>query len=116
MLRLISGKKFVTLTDKNFPKENELHKICKRNTMKISYSYMDNMETIIKAHYKIINKDLNRTQETCNCSRKEDCPRPGKSTVQNITYEATVTTTNEGKKLHWTDCHIFQNKNHDSQS
>ena len=55
------GKKFLNLIDKNFPKENELHKICNRNTLKLSYSCMDNMETIIKAHNsKIINKDHNK--------------------------------------------------------
>ena len=93
-----TGKKFLNLIDKNFPKENELHKICNRNTLKLSYSCMDNMETIIKAHNsKIINKDHNKTQETCNCRKKEDCPLPGKCTIQNVIYEAKVKTPNEEK-------------------
>ena len=92
------GKKFLNLIDKNFPKENELHKICNRNTLKLSYSCMDNMETIIKAHNsKIINKDHNKTPETCNCRKKEDCPLPGKCTIQNVIYEAKVKTPNEEK-------------------
>ena len=92
------GKKFLNLIDKNFPKENELYKICNRNTLKLSYSCMDNMETIIKAHNsKIINKDHNKTPEKCNCRKKEDCPLPGKCTIQNVIYEAKVKTPNEEK-------------------
>ena len=71
---------------------------------------MDNMETIIKAHNsKIFNKDHNKTPETCNCRKKEDCPLPGKCTIQNVIYEAKVKTPNEEK----TDCHILQGKIHE---
>ena len=92
------GKKFLALIDKNFPKENELHKICNRNTLKISYSCMSNMETIIKAHNnKILNNDTGRTPETCNCRRKEDCPLPERCTAKNVVYEAKVHTQSEEK-------------------
>ena len=37
------GKRFLTLIDQHFPKNHPLHKICNRNTLKLSYSCMDNM-------------------------------------------------------------------------
>ena len=36
------GYRFLTLVDKHFPKENKLRKIFNRNTIKISYSCMNN--------------------------------------------------------------------------
>ena len=38
------GEKFLKIVEKNFPKENQLHKICNRNTLRLSYSCMDNMQ------------------------------------------------------------------------
>ena len=43
------GNKFLSLVKKHFPKEHELNKICNKNTLKISYSCMPNMESIIKS-------------------------------------------------------------------
>ena len=36
------GRKFLTLVDKHFPKDHKLRKIFNRNTIKISYSCMNN--------------------------------------------------------------------------
>ena len=92
------GKKIISLIV-HFPREHPLHKICNRNTLKISYSSMDNMEKLTKAHNnKLINKNNNHTtQPRCNCRNKDDCPLPGKCTSQNIVYQATVTSQNEEK-------------------
>ena len=93
------GKKFLALVDKCFPKQNEIYKICNRSTLKISYSCMNNIETIIKTHNSsIINKENNKTPDTCNCRKKEECPLPGKCTIQNVIYEAKVTTENDEKR------------------
>ena len=92
------GKKFLDLIDKNFPREHQLHKICNRNTLKISYSCMNNMANIVKAHNnKIIKNDSINRMETCNCRKKEECPLPGKCTVDNVVYEAKVATINTEK-------------------
>ena len=81
------------LLDRHFPKNHELHKICNRNTIKISYSCMDNMEKLIKAHNaKLINTHTQQKHPTCNCRNKENCPLPGQCTANNIIYEAKVTT------------------------
>ena len=91
------GKKFIHLVNKHFPKEHPLHKICNRNTLKISYSCMDNMETIVKAHNKNVTTKNTHQEDKCNCRRKQDCPLPGKCTTKNIVYQATVTTTDKNK-------------------
>ncbi len=92
------GKQFLTLVDTYFPKEHQLHKIFNRNTIKLSYSCMDNMATIIKAHNnKIVNCNTNPTPDKCNCRRKEECPLPQKCTTKNIVYEAKVTTPTDEK-------------------
>ena len=90
---------------KNFSHRHRLHRFvlgeygrARFFIVQVRVSCMDNMETIIKAHNsKIINKDHNKTPETCNCRKKEDCPLPGKCTIQNVIYEAKVKTPNEEK-------------------
>ena len=44
------AQKFLRLVDRHFPKKSKLHKIFNRNTLKVSYSCMPNMSTLIKAH------------------------------------------------------------------
>ncbi|KAK3740549.1 hypothetical protein QZH41_004318 [Actinostola sp. cb2023] len=46
------GKKFLNAVDKCFPKDHPLHKIFNRHTLKLSYSCMPNMKTIIASHNK----------------------------------------------------------------
>ena len=48
------GHKFLTLIDKHFPTEHKLRKIFNRNTIKISYSCMNNTKKIIDNHNKRI--------------------------------------------------------------
>lgn len=94
------GKKFLELLDYHFPHTHELHKICNRNTIKLSYSCTTNMSNIIKAHNNKLASKEEHDEPRCNCRNQEDCPLPGKCTVRNIIYEATVTTTttNESKR------------------
>ena len=48
------GHKFLALVDKHFPKDHKLRKIFNRNTIKISYSCMNNTKQIIDNHNKRI--------------------------------------------------------------
>ena len=52
---------------------------------------------MIKYNSSIINKENNKTPDTCNCRKKEERPLPGKCTIQNVIYEAKVTTENDEK-------------------
>ena len=49
-----SGKQFLKLVDKHFGKNHRLRKICNRNNLKLSYSCMPNMKSIIINHNKLI--------------------------------------------------------------
>ena len=68
------GKCFLTLIDKHFPKSNPLHKILNRNSLKLSYSCMNNVKAIILNHNKaVISRSSNlpvQTINTCNCGDK----------------------------------------------
>ena len=44
------GKTFLQLIDKHFPRSNPLHKIFNRGTVKVSYSCMESMKSVINRH------------------------------------------------------------------
>ena len=98
------GKKFLGIIDKCFPPNHPLHKIFNRHTLKLSYSCMPNMKTIISTHNKkILSQDTatpgptQQQERTCNCRKKPECPLEGKCLQANVVYQASVTTeaTNE---------------------
>ena len=78
--------KFLALVDKHFPKDHKLRKIFNRNTIKISYSYMNNTKQIIDNHNKRIltaSIQIDNTataaatidnNKTCNCRQKNTSP------------------------------------------
>ena len=89
------GKCFLSLIDKHFPKSNPLHKIFNRNTIKLSYSCMGNVRTIISNHNKAeINKSVrtNDQKKKCNCRNLNSCPMDGNCNAENVIYQAEVTT------------------------
>lgn len=92
------GKEFFKLLDRHFPEKSPLHKIFNRNTVKLSYSCMQNMSNIISSHNKSIlnpSKD-NAEDRSCSCPKnsKSDCPLDGQCLSKNIIYKAVVSTEN----------------------
>ena len=89
------GKAFLNLLDKHFPPEHRLRKIFNRNTVKMSYSCMKNMKSIIQTHNsQIINKETKAVQDFgCNCRIKTSCPLDGKCLTPAVIYKAEVTST-----------------------
>ena len=95
------GHKFLALVDKHFPKDHELRKIFNRNTIKISYSCMNNTKQIIDNHNKRILTTSTQTNDaaaantkerkTCNCRQKNNCPLNGNCLQPSVIYQATVT-------------------------
>ena len=55
------GKIFMKLISKHFPKQHKYYKIFNKNTVKLSYSCMPNMLSIITKHNKTF---LNKKVET----------------------------------------------------
>ena len=73
------GREILSLIDKHFPVQHKLHKIFNRNTLKISYSCMINVKSIITKHNAhIIRNSQSQNTETdnCNCDNKNTCPLP----------------------------------------
>jgi hypothetical protein len=70
------GKVFFRLLKKHLKKDNPMHKIFNKNTVKISYSCMRNIGSIISSHNKNI---LNPKPKSfgCNCRIKAECPLNG---------------------------------------
>ena len=67
------GRIFLRLFSKHFPQNHTMHKIFNRNTVKVSYSCLRNMSSIISSHNRNI---LSRKQKSfgCNCRVKNECP------------------------------------------
>ena len=107
------GQEFLKLVDKHFPPHHKLRKICNRNSIKISYSCMPNMATIISGHNKSILSKSNTpylapeipTTPTslCNCRVKPDCPLSGECKRKSIVYKATITT-GKSTKIYFGSC------------
>lgn len=99
------GKTFLQLIDKHFNTSHPLHKIFNRGNIKVSYSCMNNMASIIKRHNNKILRPTNTPPEPkkiCNCRKKDDCPLDGACLTQSLVYQATVVT-----KANQTDKKIY---------
>ena len=84
------GKIFFKLLHKHFPKSNKLYKIFNRNTVKISYSCMKNLNSILSSHNTLQLKTKHDNNRLCNCRNQESCPLQGQCLTRNIIYQATV--------------------------
>ena len=101
------GKEFLKLIEKHFYKTHAYRKIFNRSTVKISYSCMPNMKSMINGHNKkILTKSHDYPDKTdqdrrkCNCQKKKKdlCPLNGNCVISNVIYEATISTNDETKK------------------
>ena len=85
------GNKFFTLLSSCFPPNNKLHKIINKNTVKLSYSCMNNVQQIINSHNKtILTSAAENNSKLCNCREKNSCPLNGKCLQKGVVYQATV--------------------------
>ena len=87
------GRKFRNIVNKCFQSGHPLKKIFNKNTLKISYSCMPNLERRIDAHNKsILRERPQQPEKMCNCRSKPDCPLKGECLTTNVIYQATVET------------------------
>ena len=73
------SKTFLNLIKRHFPKTNNLHKIFNENTVKVSYSCMSNMATLLSSHNLNVINPFRTQAYGCNCRTNESCP------LQNLT-------------------------------
>ena len=87
------GKKFLNIVEKHFTPEHKYRKIFNRNTIKLRYSCMPNMESIIIGHNRRMlqkTSSIYNDAELCNCRNKANCPLNNKCMTQAIIYKASV--------------------------
>ena len=94
------GKIFWRLVKRHFPKENPLHKIFNKSTLKISYSCMGNVASVLSAHNGNI-LHPKKSEFGCNCRTKTNCPFDNKCLTPKIVFQADVRNdTNDEKKFY----------------
>ena len=89
------AKTFLRLIDKHFPTSHKLHKIFKRNNIKVTYSCSTNIANITKNHnQKMLNEcnEVNIAPRMCICQNKDLSLLNGECLTNNVIYEATVMT------------------------
>ena len=95
------GGKFLKLINKHFPKQNPLSKVVNRNTVKVSYRTTPNLKRIISAHNaKILRKNYQNTEKSCNCRKKNECPLNGECLTKNVIYQAKIVTNQPKPESH----------------
>ena len=99
------GREFLKFISKCFPKSNKLHRIFNKNTIKLSYSCMPNVRTIIEGNNKrkLAKGSKGSVQKECNCPGNTTCSLQGKCLSKDIVYQATVKTREKNLGLTATD-------------
>ena len=98
------ARSFLHQVDIHFPAGHKLHKIFNRNTVKVSYSCMNNVRSIITNHNtRIIKKSQTQatSADNCNCRNKEACSLKNKCMNKDIVYKATISTSNKNDTKHY---------------
>ena len=99
----------MTLIYKHFPQHHKLHKLFNRNNVKISYSCLPNIKSIINAHNrKILYPSPTIGRRTCNCINISQCPLQQRCLSNNILYQANITLLGENPetKVYYGICEI----------
>ena len=91
------ANQFLKLIRKHFNKSHPYNKIFNKNSVKVSYSCMNNMKTIINNHNNKILQEETLNARLCNCKNKNQCPLEGRCLTKDIVYAANVTTTSDQK-------------------
>ena len=91
------GKTFLKLVKKHFSRNNSFHKIFNRNTIKVSYSFMRNISSIIASHSIPILRQKPK-ECGCNCRNKESCPLQNQCVTLKVIYEATAVNNSDDEK------------------
>ena len=92
------AKTFFRLLDKHFPKSHPLYKIFNRNTVKLSYSCMNNVTQIIKQHNKNVSNKKEKQSNSRNCKNKNEYPLNENCKVHSVIYKCNVSATQTFKQ------------------
>ena len=68
-------KIFMRLLNQHFSRHHKYYKLFNRKNIKLIYSFMPNMNNVIRKHNsKIVKNQTPCTIKICNCCQKTDCP------------------------------------------
>ena len=85
------GKIFLRLLEKHFPKHHKYYKLFEKNNVKISYSCIQNIASVIQNHSTNLLRDLvASTTKECSCRQKSNCPLAEKCLSECLVYHAQV--------------------------
>ena len=109
-IRTNVAREFLKLIDKHFPKTSPFHKIFNRNTIKVSFSSMSNVRSVISSHNKRILKETKSTQKSikdknqklCGCRNANECPLNNMCLTKDLVYQAEVTTKDQSDRKTYT--------------
>ena len=86
-----TGRIFLQLIDKHFPRHHKYHKLLKKNNIKISYNCMSEKVSVIRSHNTSFLKNSVPTDiKECSCHRKPECPLNKKYLSECLVYNASV--------------------------
>ena len=83
------AQKFMTIVEECFPKGHKLRKIFNKNSLKVSYCCMPNVQSRINTHNRKVTQPQ-KAERPCTCTNYS-CPLDGKCKTAGIVYQATVT-------------------------
>ena len=86
------AKYFLNLIDKHFPINHKFRKLFNRKNLKVSYSCMRSMKSVVASHNKNIlcKKPESDPKNACNCRNPEECPLDGNCLSENTLYAGIV--------------------------
>ena len=85
------GKFFLSLIDKHLPPHHKLHKLFNRNKLKINYSCLPNIKSIINAHNrKMLYPSPTIGRRTCNRINTSQCSLRQRCLSNDILYQANI--------------------------
>ena len=95
------GRIFLRLLSEHFPRNHTMLKIFNRNTVKISYSCLKDISSIISSHNRNI---LSQKQKSfgCNCRVKNQCPLNGECQTPSVIHRVDVANySNDEEKVYF---------------
>ena len=84
------GKPFLKLTRNHFPNGNLSHKTFNKNVLKVIFSCMGNMTSIISSHNRTILNPHVSVEYWCNCKSRNECPLQNKCLTPKVVYHANI--------------------------
>ena len=85
------GKTLFSLLHLHFPRNHIYSSIFNRSKMKVGYSCMQNIKSVINNHNMKVLNNTTKTEESCNCRNKNNCRLDRKCLTPNVIYEAQIT-------------------------